>query len=578
MRVLYKIKYRDNYLFLLFLVVSFFVFRYFPNMGGVGLNLPVNTLVYAASASLILLIWLRMVRRRSITITSTFRYFFLGGIMLSIPLLFTRPEWLPTAAWRMAAFFAGLALYFSWLQLPLNRHYRRTLYVLLLLLIVQQAGMALLQLFAPEWSGMPPGGRRVSGVFQQPNVLGSFIATGLGLTLMLYLLPRKMLAVSGYGRYHRLALALLLVLLPALLIWIQSRAAWLGSGLMALGFCLSFWRHQPLFCAKAVGLMSVGLLLGITVMQWQHSEMLRYISHESSNHARLSMLMDTLAMIIRQPLSGWGYGGFEFSFQHFRINQSPPTAVLEIARHPHNEILLWWVEGGLLALMGMAMIAVAGGLLLIRAMYNDRQAWRAGRSGAGEATALCWVLVPILIHSQLEYPFYISAAHWVLFLLLLATLDGLTKKRIACRRVGSGILVKGGMLVMAVMIISVMIAAFRGGIELTAVERNGMRDIEPLKQMSPLSAWVHDERREFDLQINALMSYNQTNDELLLVEHVTWARAYLLRRIDVNVYASLITILRHQRRMVLAERYRLEAAMLFPADRRFSDEPWYQQQ
>ena len=156
MRVLYKIKYCDNYLFLLFLVVSFFVFRYFPNMGGVGLNLPVNTLVYAASASLILLIWLRMVRRRSITITSTFRYFFFGGIMLSIPLLFTRPEWLPAAAWRMAAFFAGLVLYFSWLQLPLNRHYRRTLYVLLLLLVVQQAGMALLQLFAPEWSGMPP--------------------------------------------------------------------------------------------------------------------------------------------------------------------------------------------------------------------------------------------------------------------------------------------------------------------------------------------------------------------------------------------------------------------------------------
>ncbi|WP_431994616.1 Wzy polymerase domain-containing protein [Serratia ureilytica] len=32
----------------------------------------------------------------------------------------------------------------------------------------------------------------------------------------------------------------------------------------------------------------------------------------------------------------------------------------------------------------------------------------------------------MLIHTQLEYPFYLSAPHWLAFLLLLALLDGQT--------------------------------------------------------------------------------------------------------------------------------------------------------
>ncbi|WP_455872368.1 O-antigen ligase family protein [Serratia proteamaculans] len=87
---------------------------------------------------------------------------------------------------------------------------------------------------------------------------------------------------------------------------------------------------------------------------------LRYASHTGSNHVRYTMLRDTLAMIAEKPLLGWGYGGFEYSFHHFRINQTPPTVVTEIARHPHNELLLWWVEGGRGRTAGYAALGAGG--------------------------------------------------------------------------------------------------------------------------------------------------------------------------------------------------------------------------
>lgn len=136
-------------------------------------------------------------------------------------------------------------------------------------------------------------------------------------------------------------------------------------------------------------------------------------------------------MIAAHPLSGWGYGSFEYAFQHFRIELVPPTRVLEIARHPHNELLYWWVEGGLVALLGISLLILGGGRLLLQVFRHDRRAFSTGAANAGETSALCLALLPMLIHTQLEYPFYLSAMHWMVFLLLLAMAD-----RLSCRKVG----------------------------------------------------------------------------------------------------------------------------------------------
>ncbi|CAI0940771.1 PglL family O-oligosaccharyltransferase [Serratia quinivorans] len=545
---------------------------YFPNMGGVGLSLPFNPLVYAVMAVMVLLIWSGKPQRRGIVFTPTAGYLTLGVVLLSVPLAYGPEAGFSSAAWRVTGLLAGWIFYCSGLQVRLPFRLRQRVLMLLLVIIAGQAVIAVLQLFLPAWNWVPLRGARVYGIFQQPNVLGSFIATGLALTLMQWVLPGYALFASLWEAIRRIALSLLLVLFSAVLVWIQSRAAWLGTLLAVLGFWMCFRHHFAQGLLTATLLIVLGAALGGVVMLWPDSaDGVRYISHEMSNQARLAMLQDTLKMIAAHPFSGWGYGSFEYAFQHFRIEQVPPTQVLEIARHPHNEVLFWWVEGGLVALMGMGLLILGGGRLLLQAIGHDRRAFAAGDGNAGEPTALCLALLPVLVHTQLEYPFYLSAMHWMVFLVLLAMAD-----RLSCRKVGVVILPVrgrlplhcgiGGLCVAAVVM---MVAIFRGGLSLTQVERNGLRDIQSLDSMSPLARWGLQDRVDFDLQTHRLLAYNTRRDDSELSRYAVWARHYLTTRVDANVYASLIAILRYQQHMAEAEKYSFDAALLFPADPRF---------
>ncbi len=541
-------------------------------MGGVGLSLPFNPLVYAVMAAMVLLIWSGKPRRRSIVFTPTARYLTIGVVLLSVPLAYGPDAGFSSAAWRVAGLLVGWVFYCSGLQVRVPFRLRQLLLVLLLATVAGQAVIAVLQLFLPAWNWVPLRGARVYGIFQQPNVLGSFIATGLALTLMQWVLPGNVLHSSRWERGRRVALSLLLVLFSAVLVWVQSRAAWLGTLLVVLGFWLCFRHYFARGLLTATLLILLGAVLGGGVLLWPESAGgVRYISHEMSNQARLAMLQDTLKMIAAHPLSGWGYGSFEYAFQHFRIEQLPPTQVLEIARHPHNEILYWWVEGGLVSLLGIGVLIVGGGRLFLQAIGHDRQAFSHGVGNAGEATALCLALLPMLVHSQLEYPFYLSAMHWMVFLLLLAMAD-----RLSCRNVGVVTLPAwgrlslcygvGGLCIAAVLM---MVAIFRGGLSLTQAERNGLRDIQILDSMSPIARWGLQERVNFDLQTHRLLTYNRRRDDSELSRYAVWARQYLTRRIDANVYASLIAILRYQQQTAEAEKYGFDAALLFPADPRF---------
>jgi O-antigen polymerase len=119
-----------------------------------------------------------------------------------------------------------------------------------------------------------------------------------------------------------------------------------------------------------------------------------------------------------------------------------------------------------------------------------------------------------------------------------------------------------GVLVMAVF-------AWQGRMALTQSERTMLTTIDSIEQMPPPAAWIYRERKTFDEQSHALLVYNQTRDDALLTGYRQWANAYLQRRIDANVYATLIMILRYQGDQAQADARQREAAFLFSRDARF---------
>ncbi|BEM89210.1 membrane protein [Serratia marcescens] len=525
---------------------------YHPNMGGGGLALPQNILAWSAMALTTLIVTFTVcLGRTRLSLTPTARLLLLGIAVLALPLLYTRSEWREDALWRCAGLLGGWLFYVACLQLRPTPRQRSLLLYGLLFAVGVQALLAALQLFAPALAWVSPNGNRVYGVFQQPNVLGSFIATGL--TLALWLLPAPL---SAPARRRQLPLLALLVAFSALLVLIQSRAAWLGGALAAALLLWRFARQHPATSRWASGALLLGIALGLMFLFTGFG----FIARESSNYSRLTMLLDTLSMILAKPLLGWGYGGFEYSFAHFRLQEMPWREVLEVAGHPHNEILLWWVEGGLPALAGIVILLAAGALLLKRAWQRDRE------QPAGARVGLFLVLLPMLVHTQLEYPFYLSAPHWLAFLLLLALLDGQTgeprplpfAKALSLTVAMAAI----GVLVMAVF-------AWQGRMALTQSERTMLTTIDSIEQMPPPAAWIYRERKTFDEQSHSLLVYNQTRDDALLTGYRQWANAYLLRRIDANVYATLIMILRYQGAQAEADARQREAAFLFSRDARF---------
>ncbi|HIE5442251.1 TPA: Wzy polymerase domain-containing protein [Serratia marcescens] len=530
---------------------------YHPNMGGDGLALPQNILAWGVMALTTLIVTFTVcLGRIHLSLTPTARLLLLGIAVLALPLLYTRPEWREDALWRCAGLLGGWLFYVACLQLRVTARQRELLLFGLLFTVGIQALLAALQLFAPALAWVSPNGGRVYGVFQQPNVLGSFIATGLALALWLLLAP-----YSAPTR-RQIPLLALLAAFSALLVLIQSRAAWLGAALAAALLLWRFAHQRPAASRWAGGALLLGAAIGLTVLftgfGLETNSVL--LDREFSNSARLTMLHDVGAMILAKPLLGWGYGGFEYSFAHFRLQTMPWREVLEVAGHPHNEILLWWVEGGLTALAGIAIVLAAGVRLLKSAWQRDREQPNGARVG------LFLVLLPMLIHTQLEYPFYLSAPHWLAFLLLLALLDGQTGEprplpfaKALSLPVALAAL---GVLVMAAF-------AWQGRMALTQSERTMLANIDSIEQMPPPAAWIYRERKAFDEQSHALLVYNQTRDDALLTGYRQWANAYLQRRIDANVYATLIMILRYQGDQAQADARQREAAFLFARDARF---------
>ncbi|MGQ8819237.1 Wzy polymerase domain-containing protein [Serratia sp. NA_13] len=530
-------------------------------------------MVWGVMAVLVLFISVRVAPDKYRVTTTSLPLFIAGIVVLTIPLLYASPAGLLRADWRVAGLVAGAVFYSTWLQVRLSRLQRQGVLFIVLLAVSGQAVLALVQLFAPAWAWVPmKAGSRVYGIFQQPNVLASFMATGLALALMLFLLPGFALVRARYEHCRQAFLGVLLLVLPMLLVWIQSRVGWLGGGLVVWLFLWCFNARFPARCKQATVLLGAGVLIGLIGMLAAGPEDgLRYLNHEASNHARWTMLHDTLRMIAEKPWLGWGYGSFEYNFLHFRINLQPPTVVSEIANHPHNEILLWWVEGGLVALLGIGLIMLGCVRLVLRVWRWDAGAFEAGRRSAGEASGLCLVLLPMALHTQLEYPFYLSALHFMVFLMVLAMLERQVSGVMASRPLPAfwGWVLRGGLPPVSVAILLLMVSSLQGGLILTRAERAGLVDMRDVQAMPTLARWVHWERVRFDEQVNALLTYNRTRDEHLLERYVHWAQDYLTWRIDANVYASLIMILHHQRQEVSAEHYRQDARLFFPADTRF---------
>ncbi|MDX1265908.1 MAG: Wzy polymerase domain-containing protein, partial [Oceanisphaera sp.] len=444
-----------------------------------------------------------------------------------------------------------LLFYFALLQCRLNEAARFRLLYLLLAAVSLEALLGLVQyyLLTPgNWIGYNTETNRPYGIFQQPNVMASFMATGLMLASYLGLADTRRLPVV-----RQFWLGAVLVSGSLLLTVLQSRVGLLG-GVIGLVLLLPWaWQTDRKRLFIGLGLVLAGIVAAL-YSQSLNEGVQRSVEALANPGYRKGYWQQGLAMIQASPLFGFGYGDFERQFMEFynasRVAEGLLPPMEPNLDHPHNELIYWGVEGGLLPML--AIISVA--LVFVRLLF--KAPWR-------QALALAALVWPIALHSQTEYPFYHSLAHWITLLVLLYWIDTrLEAPRSQPYR--PWLLARFAALLIPALVVPFMLTGLQTARVVTQYERGGSKEPALLLSASNPVAWLT--RLEFNaMSLRLAVGSAQQNTEELQA-YVDWGRQFVRHTPRAKIYYNMALALNRLERPQEAQQLLEEARYYYPND------------
>ncbi|EKO3933374.1 PglL family O-oligosaccharyltransferase [Vibrio fluvialis] len=532
---------------------------FMPNPGGAGLALSFNAttwlvLSFALAIGLYQLATYRKLRYSKLTVV-----FLISSVIMTLPMFYSNAYW-QGALSRISGLWAGLLLFVVLQQFYFsNKHKQRLLWYIVLACLIE-AAFGLFQYFE-----LKPGNifgyntiaNRPYGIFQQPNVMASFLATGL--VLSGYLLARQ---PKKYNKH--LSEVSLLYLTPVmtlpLLVVLASRTGWL-SALLGIALILPYiYRFSPRQRFINWILASIaGLLIGFAALQAGNNGQLAADKADLDSPRRYTF-PQALDMLIEKPFTGYGYGNFEAKYMLYTARQHQLNSNyhpgLPSMDHPHNETLYWGVEGGLLPILGMA---IAAGFVLMRIRSAKK----------GTRLAMFALLLPITLHSQLEYPFYHSAIHWITFIILLFWIDQrVAKYRFAHFSKLSKSALRIASILLPFLTTIYMLSALHTNYVLTRFETSQPRDPEILNKVTNPVVW--QDRYDWDVYSTYLNIGLYNQQPQYIQPYIDWSLAIIKHKPRPAFYNNLILAYQGLGDHSRAEQIRTEAEFLFP-DKAFAN-------
>lgn len=534
-----------------------------PNNGGSGADLPEPLLIWGLMVLMAIVGTLSFLRQ-NICISVSAKWFSFAAVLMTLPLVWSsHADWVLDALPRFGGLWAGILLYVLFLNCRFTPpQIKWLLYGVAVAALIQAlyslAGLHfpyLLPVFEQDILKHSPGS---VGVFQQRNVTASFIATGGA--VLLFILGSSFFECQNRHINHarKIAASAGTMIIYVVLTEIQSRIGWLSGICVYTGMLLLYWRRGTSVTIRFTLLLApiAGIFCGAMLMNNTLTEALR--QHDSSNLQRIMILHETWRMILMHPLMGWGYGSYVWSFAHFIADRVSPVDTGGVfIPHPHNEILYWWMEGGALALSGVIILCYAGGRLLLS--INDKK---------GFAIFIC--ILPLLLHTQVEYPFYQSPIHWLTLILFLSLIDN--RPQCECHitygKWWRSVVMTGGAIVLF-FILGLVAISLRNEFILTKFERQPDEYYQNVLLLPETGISTERIRR---LKAEALIvDYQHKNNisQLHVFTHdaYDWLRTWE----DADMYDNLIKINSFLGRKYSGEHLREEAHRLFVADPRFDE-------
>jgi len=256
---------------------------------------------------------------------------------------------------------------------------------------------------------MPTSFYKVSGGFGQYNLLGSLIAT-------LLIVAAAAFVVQPLQPMRRMVLAAIIIVIALDLPFVKSKTALLGVFLGMVGLAIHVFLRRPtrasprhLAMASALLLVTYFSVLALADLLSLDEQLApRSIeANQSSFATRFTMWVIGFWGFTEKPFFGHGLGAYlSVYMDHFaRYGLAEGLTYYRLVSIPHNLFIHILSETGLFGLVVIMGPFIWLGLRLFG--QNDNR-W-----------LLATLLFPILLHSQFEYPYIASGAHYWAFGVLL---------------------------------------------------------------------------------------------------------------------------------------------------------------
>jgi len=401
---------------LLIILLLLAPFYFHPNIGGTGLRIPNNITMWLVASLLGFYSIYKVVIDKVLYLPQHFILILLFPILAFFSGVISGVEIASQWVFRLLFIWGGALFFLSLFQYKLKQGQLDRLLFIILISALLHALVGISQIIflksLPTWlpinvNGVP------TGLFQQINNQASFQVTGI--IIGLWLASRPLIRKGPNWRF----IFLLLTLFCSVFVvsYSGSRVGTLGFILALPLLLLSRWQWLRRDIKRGYLILAV-IVISITSASIMESnrgltsalDKATAMNSGFSGSARLGIYDIALDVIKEKPLFGHGIGSFVRVWQLGKpaFYAEHPDAALPNQRvaHPHNEVIFWLVEGGVVAVLGLLSVLIAILLTLKNLPLSRRYAYLA-------------LLIPITLHSQVELPFYISANHWFIFLILL---------------------------------------------------------------------------------------------------------------------------------------------------------------
>jgi putative inorganic carbon (HCO3(-)) transporter len=242
-------------------------------------------------------------------------------------------------------------------------------------------------------------------VTQTPPVVIYTTANALALFLDPLIAMGAVLLLHGQDRYVRVASAVFLaVALPAMLLSF-SRGGYLGMAAVAIGLAITHRRRWLL-----LGIELAGAAVVVALPPIFHRVSLEFQNVNGTTlfgrAGRLELWKDTLLMLREHPIFGAGLSGFAERIAPF-WNPTHPERFID----PHNILLNFWVEMGLLGVVAFTWLLVVAFRVSSRGWREAAEGWRPIELGVALG------LVALVVHGLFDVPYFkndLSLEFWTL--------------------------------------------------------------------------------------------------------------------------------------------------------------------